>query len=109
MTMPPSVGAKVLDALPVPVPVVGDLRDSRWTFLVRPDCPVPMCLAAQLAEWGVTVAGQGRGIVLPGSDAGWGARWVSEPAASDDALPGQRDIIGAAYRCGQSIPQARIG
>ncbi|MBB5915740.1 hypothetical protein BJY24_004652 [Nocardia transvalensis] len=109
MTMPAPVGAKVLAAVPMPIPVLGDPRESRWTFLVRPNCPVPSCLAEVLADREVTVADRGRVVMLPRSDRGWGARWVSQPDGVVNALPGLARILREAYTNSLPVPEPTGG
>lgn len=96
--MPADLGHRVLALLPdePSMPVVGDSRDTVWTFLVEiswPLAPLGGRRQGWMAEHGVVPRPRGHRVLLPIATAGPGFRWVSEPAPGTLQLPSRTTVL----------------
>ncbi|MBH0776462.1 bifunctional DNA primase/polymerase [Nocardia bovistercoris] len=87
--MPATLGSLVLGVLNDRHigPVVADPRGRRWTFLVTPPAPTNTEHARILSAHGASVRADGRRVMLPMSDHGFGWRWACEPRLGARRLP----------------------
>ncbi|MCX4094381.1 hypothetical protein [Nocardia sp. alder85J] len=106
--MPAELGARVLHLLSNQSgPVVTDPRGMIWTFLVagvRPDPaarpgdddhPASAATADRFGNHAVTVHPDGRSVLLPMSDTGFGWRWAREPRPGRLRLPNPVVVLDA--------------
>lgn len=85
VSMPASLGARVLEHLTSPVPVVANSAGTRWTFFAKPAAPI----VADLSE--VDLAPAGSYAVIPPAM----GDWVESPLPNQ-ALPSTDAVVDAA-------------
>ncbi|OXR47723.1 hypothetical protein B7C42_00848 [Nocardia cerradoensis] len=102
VAMPNRLGHRVIDALPVCGPVLGQPRSRRLAFVVASPAPdPPLALLHLLGLHAVVVVAPGRCVALPCHDgAGRSVLWVNEPRR-DAAAPREAVIIDVALRLAQ--------